>query len=91
MRGMRAFDLTLAWEGKIRERFTISPSVGFYNLFNFANFDLPGNALSGSLTGSAGSINGTSNATRPDRVGVGTGVFALGSPRVIEFGLKFTF
>jgi len=31
MRGMRAFDLTLAWEGKIRERFTISPSVGFYN------------------------------------------------------------
>jgi Carboxypeptidase regulatory-like domain len=91
MRGMRAFDLTLAWEGKIHERFTISPSVGFYNLFNFANFDLPGNALSGSLTASAGSINGTSNATRPDRVGVGTGVFALGSPRVIEFGLKFTF
>lgn len=91
MRGMRAFDLTLAWEGKIHERFTISPSVGFYNLFNFANFDLPGNALSGSLTASPGSINGTSNATRPDRVGVGTGVFALGSPRVIEFGLKFTF
>jgi len=91
MRGMRAFDLTLAWEGKVRERFTISPSVGFYNLFNFSNFDLPGNALSGSLTGSPGSINGTSNATRPDRVGVGTGVFALGSPRVIEFGLKFTF
>lgn len=91
MRGMRAFDLTLAWEGRIKERFAIAPSVGFYNLFNFANFDLPGNALSGSLTGSSGSINGTSNATRPDRVGVGTGVFALGSPRVIEFGLKLTF
>jgi hypothetical protein len=91
MRGMRAFDLTLAWQGKVREHFVIAPSVGFYNLFNFANFDLPGNALSGSLTGSSGSINGTSNATRPDRVGVGTGVFALGSPRVIEFGLKVTF
>ena len=91
MRGMRAFDLTLAWEGRIRERFVIAPSVGFYNLFNFANFDLPGNALSGSLTSSSGSINGTSNATRPDRVGVGTGVFALGSPRVVEFGLKITF
>jgi hypothetical protein len=91
MRGMRAFDLTLAWEGKLHERLTITPSVGFYNLFNFSNFDLPGNALSGSLTGSSGSINGTSNATRPDRVGVGTGVFALGSPRVIEFGLKLTF
>jgi hypothetical protein len=91
MRGMRAFDLTLAWDGKFRERFTISPSVGFYNLFNFSNFDLPGNSLSGSLTGSTGSINGTSDATRPDRVGVGTVVFALGSPRVIEFGLKLTF
>lgn len=91
MRGLRAFDLTLAWDGKFKERVTVTPSVGFYNLFNFANFDLPGNTLSGSLTGSTGSINGTSNATRPDRVGVGTGVFALGSPRVIEFGLKVTF
>jgi len=36
-------------------------------------------------------MNPTSNPTRPDRVGVGTGVFALGSPRVIEFGLKVTF
>jgi len=81
----------LAWEGKIKERLTISPSVGFYNLFNFANFDLPGNALTGSLAGSSGSINGTSNATRPDRVGVGTGVFAQGSPRVVEFGLKLSF
>jgi hypothetical protein len=77
MRGMRAFDLTLAWGGKIREHFTISPSVGFYNLFNFSNFNQPGNVLSGSLTGSAGCINGTSNATRPDRVAVGTGVFVL--------------
>jgi hypothetical protein len=91
MRGMRAFDLTLAWEGKVKERLVITPSVGFYNLFNFSNFDLPGNALTGSLTGSVGSINGTHNDTRPDRVGVGTGVFALGSPRVIEFGLKFSF
>jgi hypothetical protein len=91
MKGMRAFDLTLAWEGKFKERLTVSPSVGFYNLFNFSNFDLPGNALSGSLTGSSGSINGTPSNDRPDRVGVGTGVFALGSPRVIEFGLKLTF
>jgi hypothetical protein len=33
--------------------------VGFSNLFNFANFDLPGNMLSGLLTGGAGQINGT--------------------------------
>jgi len=49
------------------------------------------NTLSGSLTGASGSMNPTSNPTRPDRVGVRTGVFALGSPRVIEFGLKVTF
>jgi hypothetical protein len=29
----------------------VQPSAGFYNLFNFANFDLPGNALNGLLTG----------------------------------------
>ena len=91
MGGLRAFDLTLGWQRRIKERLTIMPSVGVYNLFNFANFDLPGNALAGSLTGSPGSINGTSPVGRPDRVGVGTGVFALGSPRVIEFGLKLTF
>ena len=30
-----------------------------YNLFNFSNFDLPGTALNGLLTGAAGQINGT--------------------------------
>jgi hypothetical protein len=39
----------------------MQPSVGFYNLFNFANFDLPGNALNGLLTGAAGQINGTTS------------------------------
>jgi hypothetical protein len=91
MGGLRAFDLNLGWQGKIKERVTIAPSVGFYNLFNFSNFDLPGNILTGSLSGAPGSINGTDKTTRNDRVGVGTGVFALGSPRVIEFGLKITF
>jgi hypothetical protein len=91
MRGLRAFDLTVSWQGKFKERLTVTPSVGIYNLFNFANFDLPNNALDGSLTGATGSINGTSSATRNDRIGVGTGVFSLGAPRVIEFGLKITF
>jgi len=30
------------------------PSVGFYNLFNFAIFDLQGTAVNGLLTGNAG-------------------------------------
>lgn len=92
MSGLRAFDLTLSWQGKFKERITFAPSVGVYNLFNFANFDLPNNALSGSLSGAPGSINGTPASSRvTDRVGVGTGVFSLGSPRVVEFGLKISF
>ena len=68
------------------------PSVGFFNLFNFANFDLPPNALTGGLTGSAGSINGTTSATRiTNRVGAGTGVFNLGAPRAMEFGMSINF
>ena len=67
-------------------------SAGFYNLFNFANFDLPGTALNGLLTGAAGQINGTTRAGHDvNRVGVGTGDYSLGAPRQIEFGLRVTF
>src|SRR5215813_1390479 len=38
---LRAFDLNLRWSHAIGEKLTLQTNVSFYNLFNFANFDLP--------------------------------------------------
>jgi hypothetical protein len=103
--GLRAFDLKLSWVHKFKERLTIEPGISAYNLFNFANFDLPtssGGLLSGTLggtldakgnlVGNPGTLNGTNYAGQSGvRVGAGSGVFGLGAPRVIEWNLKLTF
>jgi hypothetical protein len=89
---LRTLDTTIAWQYTIKERVTLKPQVSFYNLPNFVNFDLPTSMMSGLLTGSTGTINGTNyNGHFVNRVGVGTGVYTLGSPRQIEFGMKVTF
>ncbi len=95
MGNLRDFDLKLAWTYKLEARSHIiafQPSAGFFNLFNMANFDLPPNALTGGLTGAPGSVNGTTPGTRiTNRVGAGTGVFNLGAPRAMEFGMNVSF
>lgn len=90
---LRAFDLNVGWRYTIKDRLTIEPGVFFYNLFNFANFGLPPNTMSGLLNGTPGSINGTDQADNKAsfRIGNGTGVYALGAARQIEWGMKITF
>ncbi|MFZ0807948.1 MAG: carboxypeptidase regulatory-like domain-containing protein [Candidatus Sulfotelmatobacter sp.] len=92
MSWLKTLDATIGWQHTFFERVTIKPSVGVYNVFNFANFDLPNNMMSGLLTGTPGSINGTTYGGHVvNRVGVGTGVYSLGSPRQTEFSLKIEF
>ena len=90
---LRALDLKLSWRHTFRERFSIEPSVGLYNLPNFANYNLPPTTMNGILSGvGAGAINGTDRAAQNAfRVGNGTGVYSLGSQRQLEFGLRFIF
>src|SRR5271166_5787609 len=89
---LRSFDLKLNYTYKVELKSHViqfQPGVGFYNLFNFSNFDLPPNVLAGVLNGTPGSINGTTAALRvTNRVGAGTGVFNLGAPRAMEFGMR---
>jgi len=95
---LKTVDVSLAWllhpdrlMGRLPESFTIEPAVSAFNVFNFANFDPPTQLLRGTLNGSAGSANGTPPALRINRIGLGTGVFALGAPRIFEWSLKINF
>jgi hypothetical protein len=74
-----------------RERLTLKPMMEWSNLFNVANYDLPGNVLSGTLTGAPGSIDGTTPANRPNRAGTGSGSFAQGAPRSWQLAVRLTF
>jgi hypothetical protein len=89
---LHAMDLSLNWIYKFRENVELQPGISFYNVMNFANFDGPASPLSGVLSGTPGTINGTpGEQPASNRLGLGSGVFALGSPRAIEFTLKLSF
>jgi hypothetical protein len=96
---LRVFDVNLGRTIKIRgERFTVRPSVGAFNILNATNYNsrtgtLNPSMIAGQLTGTTGSPNGTAGhlAESNDRVGLGSGVYAEGSPRQLEYTLKITF
>jgi hypothetical protein len=104
---LKTFDVRLGWEHKFSERVVVQPNVAAFNLFNFANFDLPGNTQSGVLSFGPNSLSpwatflqpqntvgGNTNGGvlgRTNRAALGSGVNAAGAPRSVEFGLKVTF
>jgi hypothetical protein len=104
---LKTFDLKLSYPRKFGENFTIEPSVSVFNAFNNANFDLPSSTIGPTLNlasapcdptqpAATNNCNGSVNSTTKiehnlNRVLPGSGVFDLGAPRVIEFGLKLSF
>lgn len=104
---LKTFDLKLSYPRKFGEHVTIEPSVSVFNAFNNANFDLPSSTIGPTLNlasaacdpsqpastnNCSGSVNSTTRVEHNlNRVLPGSGVFDLGAPRVVEFGLKLSF
>jgi hypothetical protein len=93
---LRSFDLGLSWGFKYRDRLEVRPGVTVFNAFNLANFDGVSAPFSTTLdalgTVTPGAPNSTTNPQPAGlRLGLGSGVFGLGSPRVVEFSLKAIF
>ncbi|MGO9649774.1 MAG: carboxypeptidase regulatory-like domain-containing protein [Terriglobales bacterium] len=96
----REVSTTLAWPIKLTERFSLEPSFSAFNVFNLANFGIEGGSMPNQVTpfapntvGTAGNVNGTAlGSTRESlRVGTGSGVFSLGAPRQVEWGIRLNF
>jgi hypothetical protein len=101
------FDLRLGWNLRPVKKFEhlqFSPQVNIYNLFNRQNYDSPSLPLNGILNGTPGFLNGTTAhdqagcpadptkcTGRTNLIGLGSGVFALGAPRSLEFGFRVIF
>jgi len=106
---LRTFDMTLARKTKLRwlgEAASVEPTISFFNLFNFANFNgysytSVNKTGGGSLANfqQTGTVNGTDTSYSDNdpfnrsalRAGNGSGVFGQGTARVIEYGLKINF
>ncbi len=94
------FDMHMSWElhlsrvfHTLPERVILEPQIALYNVFNFHNYDPGGNVLSGVLSGSAGTVNGTPQGSRANLItpGAASGVNWYAVPRQAEFGVKLNF
>jgi hypothetical protein len=96
---LRTFDFSLNRPIRLwKERLTITPSLGAFNILNAANDNNRtgvngANVIGSNLNGSPGSPNGTPAKISEQnfRVSAGSGVYAEGSPRQLEYGLKLVF
>ncbi len=100
---LKTIDLRFGRPFQVGERVKLEPSVSVFNVFNWANFGGAGNQLSGVLNGAPGSaLNNASSrgycgsstafcTARLDRVLAGSGTYANGAPRQIDFGVRITF
>jgi hypothetical protein len=97
------FDAHVSWEIRLSkllhalpERVILEPQIALFNVFNYQNHDPFGNELSGVLTGSVGSANGTTahgplGRTNLVTPGSASGVNWYAVPRQAEFGVKLSF
>jgi hypothetical protein len=100
---LKTMDLRLSRPFQVGERVKLEPNVSIFNVFNWANFGGAGNQLSGVMNGAPGSsLNNASSGSycgnsttfctqRLDRVLPGSGTYATGAPRQMEFGVRITF
>ena len=102
----REVSAVLSWPIKVTERFTVEPSIAAYNVLGLANYSRLVGSLTNQVTpfapgqfGPDGNVNGTvlthdgnnPNNDVSSKIGTGSGVFNLGAPRQVEFGIKLSF
>ncbi len=65
-------DITVSWRlhpskvfHGLAERVVVEPQIALFNVFNFQNWDPGGNTMSGVLSGTVGSVNGTTAHDQP--------------------------
>jgi Carboxypeptidase regulatory-like domain len=96
---LRTFDFSINRPIRVlKEGVTITPSFGAFNILNAANYNNRtgvngANVIGGNLNGTPGSPNGTAGRINEQnyRVSAGSGVYAEGSPRQLEYGLRVNF